>query len=141
MIDYAFTSYTARDIYGGALQRGTPGSAGLDLRAVTITQVGAIATVGFGVAVDVRPGRVGILTVRSGFATDTGLNLVNAPGKIDSDYRGEVMAKFRGHVPASYLGARIAQLVVVDCDMDEPRLLDSLPETARGNGGFGSTGQ
>jgi dUTP pyrophosphatase len=109
--------------------------------ACRVSQIGKIALVQFGIAVDVRPGNCGLIFMRSGFAADTGLAFTNAVGVIDSDYRGELMGKINGYVPASYVGARIAQLVVVKCDMALPRLMDKLPETARGTGGFGSTGQ
>lgn len=138
MIDYAFTDDHARAVYKGELRRGTGGSAGLDLYAVSIDW--QTIRVGFGIMVAIPRGWVGKVYVRSSVARDFGIKFKPSSGVIDSDYRGEIIAPIDGFFPPTLVGTRVAQLVVLPCDMDTPRLVDQLPPTARGNGGFGSTG-
>lgn len=125
----------------------TSGSAGMDIRAAVEDDVviapGAIALIptGFGVAIpkgyeiQVRP--------RSGLAVKHGITLINSPGTIDSDYRGEVKVPLINHGGASFYvrrGERIAQMILAPVVHAELEVINSLPETARGTGGFGHTG-
>ena len=137
MIDYIFTSDRAREVYGGELRRATEGAAGFDLYAVTIEG----RKIGFGVAVELPWDAAGFVFARSGVAKDFGLQFTNGVGVIDRDYRGELRAYAKHNVPASLIGCRVAQLVVIrNIDTDPPRLVERLTPTQRGFGGFGSTG-
>jgi dUTP pyrophosphatase len=97
-----------------------------------------------GLAVEIPSGHEGQVRARSGLAARHGVALVNAPGTIDSDYRGEVKVILvnlgQAAVPFSR-GDRIAQLVVAPVTRVEIALAEDLSDTARGAGGFGSTGQ
>jgi dUTP pyrophosphatase len=123
-----------------------PGDAGLDLRAVVDVKVGPgeRAMVPTGVAVAIPEGHAGLVLPRSGLATKQGLTLANAPGLIDAGYRGELICAVVNLDPASPVaiskGDRIAQLVIVGLPVVAPAWAESLPETVRGDGGFGSTG-
>ncbi|HWQ51162.1 MAG TPA: dUTP diphosphatase [Terriglobales bacterium] len=128
--------------------RATEGSAGLDLTAALPTPSsipsGARALIPTGIAVALEPGTVGLVFARSGLATKHGIALSNGVGVIDSDYRGEVRVGLVNLSEEAYViepGERIAQLVVVPICMPEPVLVEKLPETGRGAGGFGSTGR
>jgi dUTP pyrophosphatase len=97
-----------------------------------------------GVAVAVPSGYVGLVAPRSGLAANSGISLVNAPGILDEGYRGEIYAIVvnLGSDPFVYdRGDRIAQLVVVPFVEQELQVVDELPESTRGAGGFGSTGR
>ena len=122
-----------------------PGDAGLDLHAAAALTIepGAWATVPTGITIELPPGTEGQVRPRSGLAHRHGVTVLNAPGTIDEGYRGEVGVILINHGSAPFEvtpGARIAQLVV------KPRLdvqvveIDELSATARGAGGFGSTG-
>lgn len=125
----------------------TPGSAGCDLRAaveaeLTITP-GGRALVPTGIAVAIPPGYEGQVRMRSGLAHDKGLALLNAPGTVDSDYRGEirVIVANLGSEPATIRrGDRIAQLVFAPVEQARFERVTALPPSARNTGGFGSTG-
>jgi dUTP pyrophosphatase len=123
-----------------------PGDAGLDLRAAEGVTVkpGERALVPTGVAVAIPDGHAGLVLPRSGLAARRGLTLANAPGLIDAGYRGEVICAVVNLDPHEAVeiaaGDRIAQLVVVALPTVTPGLVDELPPTARGEGGFGSTG-
>jgi dUTP pyrophosphatase len=123
-----------------------PGDAGLDLRAVADVKVapGERAMVPTGVAVAIPEGHAGLVLPRSGLATKQGLTLANSPGLIDAGYRGEVICAVVNLDPSTPVaiakGDRIAQLVIVEVPEVVPAWAESLPETARGDGGFGSTG-
>ena len=124
----------------------TAGSAGLDLRAdVEVALLpGERALVPTGLAVEIPPGCEGQVRPRSGLALKHGLSMVNAPGTIDSDYRGEVgvILVNHGQVPVRLArGERIAQLVIARYERVELEPVDALEETARGGGGFGHTGR
>lgn len=121
------------------------GDAGADLFAaedVTIDP-GSRALVGTGITLAIPRGYAGFVLPRSGLAIKQGLTVVNAPGLIDSGYRGEVKVALINHgdeVSHIAIGDRIAQLVVmavVSPDFVEVKVLD---ESERGEGGFGSTG-
>jgi dUTP pyrophosphatase len=122
------------------------GDAGLDLHAAEdVTLVaGARALVGTGIAVALPPGCAGFVVPRSGLALRHGVSIVNAPGLIDAGYRGEVKVLLVNHDPAASVtlrrGDRIAQLVVQRTERAKLVEVDELPSSARGAGGFGSTG-
>jgi dUTP pyrophosphatase len=123
-----------------------PGDAGLDLRAAVGATVkpGERAMVPTGVAVAIPDGHAGLVLPRSGLASRRGLTLANAPGLIDAGYRGEVICAVVNLDPHDAVeisvGDRIAQLVVVALPEVTPALVEELPTSARGEGGFGSTG-
>lgn len=104
---------------------------------------GSIVKVPTGIAIALPGGHEGQVRPRSGLATRHGLTVVNAPGTIDADYRGELMVALinLGHQPVRISHSdRIAQLVVAPVSRAMVVVVASLDETARGSGGFGSTG-
>ncbi|MCB9845719.1 MAG: dUTP diphosphatase [Phycisphaeraceae bacterium] len=124
------------------------GAAGLDLsaalpEAMTIPR-GAVRLVPTGLAVEIPEGYEGQIRPRSGLAIRQGVTVVNAPGTIDSDYRGEVRVGLVNLGPEPYTieaGERIAQLVIAPVTRVEIEEVGELTATARGAGGFGSTGR
>lgn len=126
--------------------RAHPGDAGFDLHAVEAAEVpaGGRVAVPCGFAIALPEGTAGLVLPRSGLALREGVTVLNAPGLIDSGYRGEVMAILVNHDPATAFavapGDRIAQLVIVDLPDVGFREVDELPDSQRGAGGFGSTG-
>lgn len=125
----------------------TEGSAGLDLRACLAEPLaldpGARALVPTGFAVALPEGTEGQVRPRSGLAARYGLTLLNTPGTIDSDYRGEIKVLMinLGREPVRLeRGERIAQLVIAPVVQGEPREATELSQTPRGSGGFGHTG-
>jgi dUTP diphosphatase len=127
--------------------RAHEGDAGLDLYACEAAHLGPGErwSVGTGVAVEIPEGHAGLVLPRSGLARDHGIALVNSPGLIDAGYRGEVRVLLLNTDPAEIFrlepGERIAQLVVVPIGPAEPIEVDALSESARGDGGFGSSGR
>jgi dUTP pyrophosphatase len=126
----------------------TAGSAGADLRAAVAAELviapGQRALVPTGFSVEIPAGWEGQVRPRSGLAARHGLTLLNSPGTIDSDYRGEVRVLLinLGAEPfAVQRGERIAQLVVAPAPRVRFVEVEELPESARGEGGFGSTGR
>ena len=125
----------------------TEGSAGLDLRCASTSftlRAGARALVDTGVSVAIPPGFEGQVRPRSGLAMRYGVTVANAPGTIDSDYTGPVGVILANHGEADFAvcrGERIAQLVICPVARAELVEVDSLDETGRGGGGFGSTGR
>jgi dUTP pyrophosphatase len=122
------------------------GAAALDLRADEAFTLapGERRLVPTGLALELPSGHEGQVRARSGLAIRHGIALVNAPGTIDADYRGEVgvLLVNLGQAPVPFArGDRIAQLVVAPVDRVELELADALGETHRGGGGFGSTGR
>jgi dUTP pyrophosphatase len=121
--------------------------AGYDLHAAEAATIppGGRASVGTGVAVEIPTGHAGMVVPRSGLAARHGIGVVNAPGLIDSGYRGEVRVLLlntdREEAFDVVPGDRIAQLVVVQVALPELNEVDALGDTARGLGGFGSTGR
>lgn len=121
--------------------------AGLDLRSVVACELGPgeRALVPVGLAVEIPPGHAGLVVPRSGLAARHGITILNAPGLIDAGYRGEVMVALlntdREATFAISVGDRIAQLVVVALPEVEPVEVAQLSASARGEGGFGSTGR
>lgn len=123
-----------------------PGDAGWDLASAVRVhlQPGERAAVPTGIAVAIPPGYAGWVLPRSGHARRHGVGVVNAPGLIDSGYRGEieVLLVNHGHEPVTFEpGDRIAQLVVVPVPDVTWVETDQLDDTARGAGGFGSSGR
>ena len=122
------------------------GDAGLDLSACETVTIGAgeRASVGTGLAVAIPEDHAGLVVPRSGLAMRHGLSIVNAPGVIDTGYRGEVRVILlntdREHAFTVEPGMRIAQLLVVPARAVELVEVSELTETARGDGGFGSSG-
>jgi dUTP pyrophosphatase len=122
------------------------GDAGYDLRAterVSIPQDGR-RLVGTGIAVALPEGVAGLVTPRSGLAIEHGLTLLNAPGLIDPNYRGEIKVILHNTSERRYtveIGDRIAQLLLVPYWAPELEVVEELPATERGAGGFGSSGR
>ncbi len=127
--------------------RAHAGDAGLDLYACEAAHIGPGERwgVGTGIAVEVPEGHAGLVLPRSGLAREHGIALVNAPGLIDSGYRGEVRVLLLNTDPAETFkvapGERIAQLVIAPVALPEPVEAEGLSGTARGAGGFGSSGR
>lgn len=127
--------------------RAHEGDAGLDLYACEAAHIGPGErwSVGTGVAVEIPEGHAGLVVPRSGLAKKHGIALVNAPGLIDSGYRGELRVLLLNTDPAETFrveaGDRIAQLVIAPISLAEPVEVESLTESARGDGGFGSSGR
>jgi dUTP pyrophosphatase len=126
----------------------TSGAAGCDLRAAIETDVvlapGARSLIPTGIAVAIPPGYEGQVRMRSGLALKQGLALLNAPGTIDSDYRGEIriiLANLGSEPVTLKRGDRIAQLVFALVSRARLERVAELPATARRDGGFGSTGK
>lgn len=125
----------------------TLGAAGLDLAAALDGPLellaGRRALVPTGIAIQLPPGHEGQVRPRSGLARRHGLTVLNSPGTIDEDYRGEVQVLLVNLGAEPYLiqpGERIAQLVVAPVARVEVNRVDELDETPRGSAGFGSTG-
>jgi len=124
----------------------TEGSAGMDLRADEAFSLapGERRLVPTGLAVEIPPGHEGSVRPRSGLAIRNGVGMVNAPGTVDSDYRGElqVILVNHGQEPVSFgRGERIAQMVIAPVVRAKLELVETLSGTDRGHGGFGSTGK
>lgn len=127
--------------------RASEHAAGFDLRAAVdqplVLAPGERALVPTGISVAIPPGYEGQVRPRSGLAIRNGIGLVNAPGTIDADYRGEVqvIAINLGQEPFTIArGDRIAQLVIAPVLDVALEAVEELGGTARGSGGFGSTG-
>jgi len=127
--------------------RAHEGDAGLDLYACEAAHIGPGErwSVGTGVAVEIPDGHAGLVLPRSGLAKKHGIALVNAPGLIDAGYRGELRVLLLNTDPAEIFrvepGDRIAQLVIAPIALAEPVETEALAESARGDGGFGSSGR
>lgn len=121
--------------------------AGLDLYASEQAHIGPGErwSVGTGVGVQIPDGHAGLVLPRSGLARDHGIALVNSPGLIDSGYRGELRVLLLNTDPADTfrveVGDRIAQLVLVPIALAGVVEVESLDESLRGGGGFGSSGR
>jgi len=129
-----------------APERAHDHDAGWDLRAAEPATLGPgeRTSVGTGIAVAIPEGCAGLVLPRSGLAARHGIALTNAPGLIDAGYRGELRVLLlntdRAEPFEIEIGDRIAQLVIVDLPDVEFAESDALTETARGAGGFGSSG-
>ena len=126
--------------------RAHPGDAGLDLyaRYPMVLAPGERAAAATGMAAAIPPGCAGLIVPRSGLAARSGVGVVNAPGLIDSGYRGEIKVVLINHGREVFEIARadrIAQLVIVPRAAPEIELVEHLDETERGPGGFGSSGR
>jgi dUTP pyrophosphatase len=122
-----------------------PGDAGADIcSSVDITlQPGERAAVPTGLAIALPEGFVALAHPRSGLALKNGIGMVNAPGTIDAGYRGELKVLLINHSQEPFTikrGDRIAQLVIQKFESATYREVPQLPESVRGEGGFGSTG-
>ncbi|HYP48620.1 MAG TPA: dUTP diphosphatase [Thermoleophilaceae bacterium] len=123
------------------------GDAGYDLHAAEPVRLapGERASVGTGIAVAIPAGHAGLVVPRSGLAARHGISVVNAPGLIDSGYRGELRVLLLNTDAESEFvvepGDRIAQLVLVRVEAARLEEAAELEETARGEGGFGSSGR
>ena len=124
---------------------GTQYSAGADLYALKgeIIPPGQTKLIHTGISVEIPKGLVGLIFARSGLATKRGLAPANKVGVIDSDYRGEIMVSVYNQSPVEQKiedGERIAQISFMPYYSADFELCDELENTARGEGGFGSTG-
>lgn len=125
----------------------TSGAAGFDLSAaidapITIA-AGTFEMVATGLAMAIPEGFEGQVRPRSGLAAKHGITVLNAPGTVDCDYRGEVKVCLINHGHEDFVvnpGDRIAQMVIAAVTQATMTWADSLDETARGSGGYGSTG-
>lgn len=127
--------------------RAHPGDAGLDLYACEAAHLGPGErwSVGTGIGVEIPEGHAGLVLPRSGLAREHGISLVNSPGLIDAGYRGEVRVLLLNADPAEIFrvepGDRVAQLVLVPIALAEPTAVEALSDSARRDGGFGSSGR
>jgi len=124
-------------------------AAGVDLRAAIdadkplILQPGGRALIATGFAMALPPGYEAQIRPRSGLAYKHGISVVNSPGTVDADYRGEVKILLINHGTEAFTvnrGERIAQMVVAPVTQATFEIVETLSETARGAGGYGSTG-
>ncbi|EON34344.1 deoxyuridine 5'-triphosphate nucleotidohydrolase [Gordonia terrae C-6] len=126
--------------------RAHPGDAGVDLYSTIDLELpaGRRQLVGTGIAVALPFGTVGLIHPRSGLAARAGLSVVNTPGTIDAGYRGEIKVCLINHDPEQTIsiarGDRIAQLIVQRVELPDFVEVDELDDTARGDGGYGSSG-
>lgn len=122
------------------------GDAGADLYAAEDAEIGPgeRRLVRTGLALALPVGYVGLVHPRSGLATKHGVTVLNAPGTVDSGYRGELLINLVNHDPLNVAkiirGDRIAQLVVQRVERAHFHGVENLPDSARGTGGHGSTG-
>ena len=144
-MDVAFTSLRDDAV---APRRANAGDAGFDLVAVDeyrLAPGGGRALVGTGLAMAIPHGFAGLVLPRSGLAINHGVTCANAPGLIDSGYRGEIRVALVNHDPEHeyvvHAGDRIAQLLITAVPAVTLLAVDELPESERGAGGFGSTGR
>jgi len=125
----------------------TAGSAGMDLTASIdediIIKSGEIKLIKTGIAIALEKGFEAQIRPRSGLALKNGITVLNTPGTIDSDYRGEICVILINHSKLDFVvsrGMRIAQMIIAKYQQAEIIEVDNLDETARGTSGFGSTG-
>lgn len=166
----SFTSNKAKEVYnnGSLLNYQTVGSSGIDLRAVSVQEFGSDqkiflsetktesksipyydlmpstrALIGGGISIAIEQSLEVQMRSRSGLSWKNGVIVVNSPGTIDSDYRGEIGAILTNISDQPYKimpGERVAQMVVAPVILVEFNFVDQLEETQRGGKGFGSTG-
>jgi dUTP pyrophosphatase len=127
----------------------TPDAAGCDLAAAVpedepfVVPPGGRVLVPTGIAIALPSGHEGQVRPRSGLSVDHGVTVINAPGTIDADYRGEIKVPIVNHGEVAFTitrGMRIAQLVIAPVTRAKFVETDALESTSRGGGGFGSTG-
>jgi dUTP pyrophosphatase len=123
------------------------GSAGMDLSAAIdndiIIKSGHSALVKTGIAIALEQGYEAQIRPRSGLALKNGISVLNTPGTIDSDYRGEICVILINHSTNDFVvsrGMRIAQMIITKYEQAKLIEVDELEDTERGSGGFGSTG-
>ncbi|QUS37706.1 dUTP diphosphatase [Tardiphaga alba] len=128
----------------------TAHAAGMDLLAAVpdsapvILEPGKVAMVPTALSIALPPGYEAQVRPRSGLAAKHGITVLNSPGTIDADYRGEIAVILINHGSAAFTikrGERIAQMVIAPVSQAELVLVQALGETERGSGGFGSTGR
>jgi dUTP pyrophosphatase len=131
--------------------RARPGDAGLDLTATSVTVTPDYMEFGTGLAIEIPVGKVGLMFARSSISK-MAHSIANSVGVIDAPFRGEIKVRMRWKKTQDNLGYtmpdgqvykvghKVAQLVIVDCWQGELTEVDTLSETSRGSGGFGSTG-
>lgn len=150
MVDHLVVHITQLENSGGLPipHYQTEHSAGVDLYAAveteTVIDAGAWKLVPTGIAIAIPEGYEGQVRPRSGLALKHGIGMLNAPGTIDADYRGEIgviLFNFSGKPFSVRRGDRIAQLVFAKLEKAKFVEVDALSETARGAGGFGHTGK
>ena len=139
------------DMIGGSIPLpyyASAGAAALDLHACidepAVLPAGGEALIPTGIAAAIPEGYVGIMAVRSSMGIRHGVAMSNGIGVIDSDYRGPLRVGLHNFRETEYViepGDRIAQLMIVPVLRPEIELVDALPETKRGTGGYGSTGR
>ena len=127
---------------------GSSEAAGLDLKAAmnnkVILKSMDYTTVPTGLIIEIPNGFEGQIRPRSGLASKNGISVLNSPGTIDSDYRGEIKVILFNHGKSDFLinnKDRIAQMILTPVIKMEFEEIDDLPKTVRGEGGFGSTGK
>ncbi len=126
--------------------RAHPGDAGVDLYSTIDLELpaGRRQLVGTGIAIALPFGTVGLIHPRSGLAARAGLSIVNSPGTVDAGYRGEIKVCLINLDPEQTIsiarGDRIAQLLVQRVELPDFVEVDELDDTARGEGGYGSSG-
>ena len=127
--------------------RKTAGSVGFDIAACLSEDIvilpGDTGMIGSGFAIALDPGYAAFVYARSGLGINNGIIPANCVGVIDSDYRGEIIVGLKNTSKEPFKisdGDRIAQMVIAKCELPEPALIADLDDTARGAGGFGSTG-
>lgn len=125
----------------------TAGSAGMDLLAAIdepiVLKPGEVKLVKTGISIALEKGFEAQVRPRSGLALKNGITVLNSPGTVDSDYRGEVCAILINHSKVDFTitrGMRIAQVVIAKHEHAQIVEVENLDETTRGSGGFGSTG-
>ena len=127
----------------------TPQSAGMDLRAAVPADApvsippGEWRLIPVGIAIALPAGFEAQVRPRSGLAAKHGISCVNTPGTVDADYRGEIRVNLINHGQANFVvnrGDRIAQMIIAPVTQAVWEVADTLDETTRGAGGFGSTG-
>jgi dUTP pyrophosphatase len=126
----------------------SPGAAGADIRAClpepAVIPPGERARIPTGIALEIAPGFEGQIRPRSGLAARYGITVLNSPGTIDSDYRGEleiILINLGTGDFTVHNGDRIAQLIIAPVCRVRMEEAETLPDTQRGSGGFGSTGK
>jgi dUTP pyrophosphatase len=123
-----------------------PGDAGADLTAAeaVVLEPGQRATVGTAVAIALPDGYAAFVVPRSGLASKHGITVVNSPGTVDAGYRGEIRVTLLNtdsdNAYSISVGDRIAQLIILPVTRAQFIAVETLPESVRGEGGFGSTG-
>lgn len=125
----------------------TKGSAGMDLVACIEEDItlknGEIKLIKTGLAIALEQGFEAQIRPRSGLALKNGITVLNTPGTIDSDYRGEICVILINHSSEDFVisrGMRIAQMVISQYQQAQIEIVEELDDTKRGTGGFGSTG-